>query len=204
MRLSKARTFFFLSSLRAREFLSTRFLALGNKFNRAVICGRQGGYWQYISIGLWNTDLPEIARTVVATLKNTQSSPSQWRLFLRGGRKLEDDRLIVSIFSAKWLAHDKHSPCSNDGPDSALTCGGAVILGIPPNTVERDGDLHLDADSLRGCDERHEARAQCAEEAKADHGEIEFHVGSSLRVTWCTAQRAYPSLARMFSPKQDI
>ena len=90
------------------------------------------------------------------------------------------------------------------GKRSRNVAGGVVppVPPIVPNTVATENrELHPDAESPRWCKGKYDERATHTGEARADQGEIEFKFGSSLRVTWCTSQRAGPSSSKVFGHK---
>ena len=117
-------------------------------------------------------------------------------------------REVVSIFTDKWTIY-VHEPLSQpSAPRAASAPGNAGAQVDYPYLVDEDilmCSQYEEQEKAQAVSDWYENRASTREDkadaARAAAGETEFKTGLSLRAQWLPAQRADPSLYKMFSAK---
>ena len=180
---------------------------------RAVVFGRSSVLERWIVV--YASEFPTTRRSFQAVLHSVvhASDADAWCIVV--GKVPAGGRKVVTLFSDKWMVYDRYGqfrynqpkllPCE---PGLVPAAGAEVIEGPVPNTVYApkgdprliDGDeLTLLPEVVDYYKELHDKRQANAHRAQSEHGDGEFELGSSLRVTWIPAQRADKALMPMFA-----
>jgi hypothetical protein len=182
-------------------------------YTRAVVFGRSSVLERWIVV--YASEFPTTRRSFQAVLHSVvhASDADAWCIVV--GKVPAGGRKVVTLFSDKWMVYDRYGqfrynqpkllPCE---PGLVPAAGAEVIEGPVPNTVYApkgdprliDGDeLTLLPEVVDYYKELHDKRQANAHRAQSEHGDGEFELGSSLRVTWIPAQRADKALMPMFA-----
>ena len=202
---------------------------VANGFPRHVVFARfsKSDRWELVhgeSFQISEKDFRRVFRTRLDV-----TGISHWAIVW--GQEAVHQRKVVSLFSSKWMVYDRYGSFRYDHPlpvvpsaPLAHGVGGTgsedVVGHVPdspvPNTkykadsgdprtiIPEQDDLVLTPDALRYYEELYEKRKSISDDVKAEAGECDFELGTSLRVTWIPQQRADKALGPMFAPGKTL
>ena len=145
--------------------------------------------------GLWSV----ACSTIGEPKYKMDDKPDFW--IVVWGRRALGPRNVVALFHHKWMVYDQYGilaaqPCE---PRAGPAAGAGDDDGPVPNTRYGDDDnIELTDDALRLHKAKEEDRRELADDVRAEAGEGEFELGSSLRLRWVPAQRADKALLQLF------
>jgi len=191
--------------------------------DRAVVFGKSSVLARWIVV--YAGEFPTTRRSFESTVRSVIHAAEACTWCIVWGKVQKQKRKVVTLFSDQWMIYDRYGQFSfQDECTVCITCkpqlsepsfkpvASAAVEGPVPNTVYKDAgdtkalqdtdELVLTPDAVAYYDERYNKRRVVADEARAEVGECEFELGSSLRVTWIPAQRADKTLMPMFVAKE--